>query len=204
MEDDDEIENDADDLDDTEEATSEKSAETAASNDEKEMEKDNEERQLVMDKHFVLPKRSTRSSRIIKPNKRLLEVGGIGISSISKKNSNEVQTVKTKPKNYFGLGDFAADASTASTSSALSLKLGKETFSSFGSMKLNSSFVLRQPRLQFGQTDSSGPFSKSTGSGLLLAASTSASSSAISTTTNAISFGSHNSVNSGKFTLSLT
>jgi len=180
MEEDDD--NEDDDLDDNEEGTSEKSPETAVSNEEK----DNEDRQLVMDKHFILPKRSTRSSRIIKPNKRLLEVGGIS----SKKNSNEVQSVKSKPKNYFGLGDFSADA--ASTSSASSVKLAKEPFSSFGSMKLNSSFVLRKPLLQF-QTEKSGSFAKS---GLLLATS----SSAISTT-NAISFGSHNSANSGKLNL---
>lgn len=37
---------------------------------------DNEEesqQQMIVDKHFVLPKRSTRSSRVIKPNKRFLD-----------------------------------------------------------------------------------------------------------------------------------
>ncbi|XP_034116270.1 histone-lysine N-methyltransferase trithorax isoform X1 [Drosophila albomicans] len=173
---------DDDDLDDNEEAVSEKSTETGPSIDDR----DNDDRQLVMDKHFVLPKRSTRSSRIIKPNKRLLDSGGI--SSTSKKNIPEtVSSAKTKPKNYFGLGDFAADTA-ASTS-----KLGKETtttFPSFAGMKLNNSFVLRQPRLQF--QDKGGLFAGAAAkSGLLLSTT---SSSAISTA-NTISFGSHNSAN---------
>ncbi|BFF90566.1 histone-lysine N-methyltransferase trithorax [Drosophila madeirensis] len=98
-----------------------------------------EEKQLVVDSQFVLPKRSTRSSRIIKPNKRLLEEGAI----------SRTVTPKAKPKNYFGL-----DAENSLSASR------KETFPSFGGVKLNSSssggssgasssFVLRQPRLQF-------------------------------------------------------
>lgn len=146
-----------------------------------------------MDKHFVLPKRSTRSSRIIKPNKRLLDVGGIS----SKKSTSDVIS-KPKPKNYFGLGDFASEtlastsSSSASTSSALGQKLLKETFPSFGSVKLNSSFVMRQPRLQF-QTDKSGSF---VGAKLATAVPLPASSSAISSA-NALSFGSLNNANSG-------
>lgn len=176
-------------MEDKEEAKPEKSGETAANLDEK----DGDDRQLVVDKHFVLPKRSTRSSRIIKPNKRLLDMGGIS----SKKSTSDVVS-KPKPKNYFGLTDFASDmvastssaSSSASTSSvALSQKLLKETFPSFGTAKLNSSFVMRQPRLQF-QTDKGGSFVGAT------ASPSPALSSAISLA-NALSFGSLNNANSG-------
>lgn len=156
-----------------------------------------------MYKHFVLPKRSTRSSRIIKPNKRLLEMGGItsttsnssSKSSSSKKsaNSNEISAkTTTKPtKNYFGLGDMADETAASSTSSsiALGLSLGKDHFPIFGSMKQNSSsFVLRKSRLQL-QTDNSGSTfaQKST---LLPASTSSISSSAMSSAANAVTFGS--------------
>lgn len=176
-------------MEDKEEAKPEKSAETTANMDEK----DGDDRQLVVDKHFVLPKRSTRSSRIIKPNKRLLDMGGIS----SKKSTSDAVS-KPKPKNYFGLTDFASEmaASTSSASSsssvALSQKLLKETFPSFGSTKLNSSFVMRQPRLQF-QTDKGGSF---VGAKLPTASPSPALSSAISLA-NAVSFGSLNNANSG-------
>lgn len=186
IEDDEDI--DDEDADDNEEAASEKSAETTASVDEKEI----DDRQLVMDKHFVLPKRSTRSSRIIKPNKRLLEVGGI----CSKKNPSDA-IGKPKPKNYFGLGDFASEAHASSSSSAataLSQKLGKETFASFATAKVNSSFVLRQPRLQF-QTDKSGSFVSAKPT-LPTTTLLPASSSAI-TSANVLSFGALNNANSG-------
>lgn len=49
--------------------------------------------QLIVDK-FILPKRSTRSSRLIKPNKRLLEDGFIVQKSTSK-NSNSCTTAIT-------------------------------------------------------------------------------------------------------------
>lgn len=137
----DEEDNDQEDID---EGVSEKSGEADKNGGESE-ERDSEEKQLVMDSHFVLPKRSTRSSRIIKPNKRLIEDG-----AISKKSAPS--SSDSKSKSLFG----APAPSTSSTSAG---------FSSFGSLKLNSntcgsgsgggsgSFVLRQPRLRF-QTDS--------------------------------------------------
>lgn len=174
-----------------------KSAETAVSHEE-----DVEQGKLIMYKHFVLPKRSTRSSRIIKPNKRLLEMGGItsttsnssSKSSSSKKsvNSNEISAkTTTKPtKNYFGLGDLSDETAASSTSSiTLGLSLGKDHFPIFGSMKQNSSsFVLRKSRLQL-QTDNSGSTfaQKST---LLPASTSSISSSAMSSAANAVTFGS--------------
>lgn len=187
-------------MDDNEESGSVKSAETAASHEE-----DVEQSKLIMYKHFVLPKRSTRSSRIIKPNKRLLEMGGItsttsnsssksSSSSSSKKsaNSNEIsaKTTTKATKNYFGLGDLADETAASSTSSiALGLSLGKDHFPLFGSMKQNgSSFVLRKSRLQL-QTDNSGSTfaQKST---LLPASTSSISSSAMSSAANAVTFGS--------------
>lgn len=48
--------------------------------------------QLIVDRHFILPKRSTRSSRVIKPNKRLLEDGSI-LSKPSVKQSLSMTTV---------------------------------------------------------------------------------------------------------------
>lgn len=186
-------------MDDNEESGSVKSAETAASHEE-----DAEQGKLIMSKHFVLPKRSTRSSRIIKPNKRLLELGGItAASNISSKsnssskknaNSNEISAKTTKPtKNYFGLGDLADETAVSSSSTAtltsslaLGLSLGKEHFPLFGSMKQNSSsFVLRKSRLQL-QTDiSASTFAKKS---TLLPASSS--SSAMSSAANAVTFGS--------------
>lgn len=183
-------------MDDNEESGSVKSAETAASHEE-----DVEQGKLIMYKHFVLPKRSTRSSRIIKPNKRLLEMGGItsttsnsSSKSSSKKsaNSNEISAkTTTKPtKNYFGLGDLSDETAASSTSSiALGLSLGKDHFPIFGSLKQNSSsFVLRKSRLQL-QTDNSGSTfaQKST---LLPASTSSISSSAMSSAANAVTFGS--------------
>lgn len=183
-------------MDDNEESGSVKSAETAVSHEE-----DVEQGKLIMYKHFVLPKRSTRSSRIIKPNKRLLEMGGItsttsnsSSKSSSKKsaNSNEISAkTTTKPtKNYFGLGDLSDETAASSTSSiALGLSLGKDHFPIFGSMKQNSSsFVLRKSRLQL-QTDNSGSTfaQKST---LLPASTSSISSSAMSSAANAVTFGS--------------
>ncbi|KAH8375891.1 hypothetical protein KR200_006400 [Drosophila serrata] len=135
---DEEDDNDQEDLD---EAASDKSAETEKS--EGGAEDSEEKQQLVMDSHFVLPKRSTRSSRIIKPNKRLLEEG-----AISKK-------PPPPPKSLFG------GASSVSSTSAGSLKIP-----SFGSLKSNTSvaasssssiFVLRQPRLQFQADSKLGP-----------------------------------------------
>lgn len=198
IEDDEENDDDAD-MDDNEESGSVKSAETAVSHEE-----DVEQGKLIMYKHFVLPKRSTRSSRIIKPNKRLLEMGGItsttsnssskSSSSSSKKsaNSNEIsaKTTTKATKNYFGLGNLADETAAKSTSSiALGLSLGKDHFPLFGSMKQNgSSFVLRKSRLQL-QTDNSGSTfaQKST---LLPASTSSISSSAMSSAANAVTFGS--------------
>lgn len=59
--------------------------------------------QLVVDKHFILPKRSTRSSRVIKPNKRLLENGSI-LKKVSSKNLNSTATsaVVNNPKELSG------------------------------------------------------------------------------------------------------
>lgn len=190
-------------MDDNEEAGSEKSAETAVSHEE-----DVEQAKLIMYKHFVLPKRSTRSSRIIKPNKRLLEMGGISScitsnSSSSSKNtsskkSNEI-SAKAKPKNYFGLGDLAdeTDASSSTTSStALSLSLGKEQFPSSITTKQYGSFVLRKSRLQL-QTDNSGSstFAGATSKSTLLSAT---SSSAMSAAANAVTFGSSSLSSPGK------
>lgn len=194
-------------MDDNEEAGSEKSAETAVSHEE-----DVEQAKLIMYKHFVLPKRSTRSSRIIKPNKRLLEMGGISScitsnSSSSKntsstKKSNEISTkASAKPKNYFGLGDLAdetaASSSSPTTSStALSLSLGKEHFPSSITTKQYGSFVLRKSRLQL-QTDNSGSstFAATTNKSTLLSAT---SSSAMSAAANAVTFGSSSLSSPGK------
>jgi len=153
-EDDEEVEEEEENEDDNDEAASEKSAETEKSAGTED--RDSEEKQLVMDSHFVLPKRSTRSSRIIKPNKRLLEEGGIS----SKKTPSSGDS---KAKNLFGAASSSTVSASGSTSSApASLKLAKESFSSFGSLKSNSStggsFVLRQPRLQFQADSKPGPF----------------------------------------------
>lgn len=197
-------------MDDNEEAGSEKSAETAVSHEE-----DVEQAKLIMYKHFVLPKRSTRSSRIIKPNKRLLEMGGISScitsnsnSSSSKntsstKKSNEISTkASAKPKNYFGLGDLADETAasssspTTSSSTALSLSLGKEHFPSSITTKQYGSFVLRKSRLQL-QTDNSGSstFAAATNKSTLLSAT---SSSAMSAAANAVTFGSSSLSSPGK------
>ncbi|XP_030371123.1 histone-lysine N-methyltransferase trithorax isoform X2 [Scaptodrosophila lebanonensis] len=178
MDDDEDDEDTDDNMEDNDEAASEKSSETMPSLNEESHEKtakNGEEKQLVVDKHFVLPKRSTRSSRIIKPNKRLLEDG-----SISKKNTNDTN-VKPKPKNYFGLSNF----NTEPSSHSLSLKTGKDAFSSFGNMKLNSSSVLWEPRLQF-QNDKNVPFASA--KSMLTAAALSPTSSAI-TPANSMTFG---------------
>lgn len=190
-------------MDDNEEADSEKSAETAVSHEE-----DVEQAKLIMYKHFVLPKRSTRSSRIIKPNKRLLEMGGISScitsnsssssKNISSKKSNEI-SAKAKPKNYFGLGDLAdetAASSSTTSSNALSLSLGKEHFPSSIATKQYGSFVLRKSRLQL-QTDNSGSstFAGTTSKSTLLSAS---SSSAMSAAANAVTFGSSSLSSPGK------
>lgn len=88
-----------------------------------EEEEEEEEQQIVVDKHFVLPKRSTRSSRVIKPNKWLLEDGIIckkvlhaktkqthattAAAAVSTTNSGgSVGTAKKEQQNYFGLGDY--------------------------------------------------------------------------------------------------
>ncbi|XP_017076694.2 LOW QUALITY PROTEIN: histone-lysine N-methyltransferase trithorax [Drosophila eugracilis] len=160
-EEDDEMEEDEDeDLDeeeenedDNDEVASEKSADTEKSAGAEE--RDPEERQLVMDSHFVLPKRSTRSSRIIKPNKRLLEEGGISTKKLPSLGDS-------KTKNVFGTASSSAVSTPSTSSASSSLKLAKESFSSFGSVKSNSSaggsFVLRQPRLQFQVDNKPGPF----------------------------------------------
>ncbi|XP_017117386.1 histone-lysine N-methyltransferase trithorax isoform X2 [Drosophila elegans] len=136
--------------DDNDEAASEKSADTEKSAGSEE--RDPEERQLVMDSHFVLPKRSTRSSRIIKPNKRLLEEGAISTKK-------PPQCGDSKAKNLFSA---ASSSAVTSASTSGSQKLAKEGFSSFGSLKTNSSagesFVLRPPRLQFQADSKQGPF----------------------------------------------
>lgn len=189
-------------MDDNEEAGSEKSAETAVSHEE-----DVEQAKLIMYKHFVLPKRSTRSSRIIKPNKRLLEMGGISscitsnsssTKNTSSKKNNEI-SAKAKPKNYFGLGDLAdetAASSSTTSSNALSLSLGKEHFPSSIATKQYGSFVLRKSRLQL-QTDNSGSstFAGTTSKSTLLSAS---SSSAMSAAANAVTFGSSSLSSPGK------
>ncbi|XP_017023747.1 histone-lysine N-methyltransferase trithorax [Drosophila kikkawai] len=138
---DEEDDNDQEELD---EAASDKSAETEKSEGGAE-DSEEKQQQLVMDSHFVLPKRSTRSSRIIKPNKRLLEEG-----AISKK-----PLPPPPAKSLFG------GASAASSNSPGILKIP-----SFGSLKSNTSaaasssssiFVLRQPRLQFQGDSKLGP-----------------------------------------------
>jgi len=142
--DDEEAEEDDENEDDNDEAASEKSAETekSAGADER----DPDEKQLVMDSHFVLPKRSTRSSRIIKPNKRLLEEGAISTKK-------PLSLGDSKGKNVFGTSSSSAGSTASTFSASTNLKLGKETFFNFGTLKPNSSaagnFVLRQPRLQF-------------------------------------------------------
>lgn len=81
-----------------------------------------EDQQIVIDKHFVLPKRSSRSSRVIKPNKRLVEDSVLSRnkslkSSSLNSNSNLLASPmlvkEEKPSgglslqsNYFGLGDY--------------------------------------------------------------------------------------------------
>uniref|UniRef100_A0A1A9V7Y0 Histone-lysine N-methyltransferase trithorax n=1 Tax=Glossina austeni TaxID=7395 RepID=A0A1A9V7Y0_GLOAU len=116
--------------------------------------------QLIVDKHFVLPKRSTRSSRVIKPNKRLIEDGIICKKSSLKSFSNNLNSKETKVNtNYFGLRDYKSKE--GSSGGNCILKSGKEQTSSaafnttnmfshfsVGGLKANS-FVLRQPRLQF-------------------------------------------------------
>uniref|UniRef100_A0A1B0FGB3 Histone-lysine N-methyltransferase trithorax n=1 Tax=Glossina morsitans morsitans TaxID=37546 RepID=A0A1B0FGB3_GLOMM len=116
--------------------------------------------QLIVDKHFVLPKRSTRSSRVIKPNKRLIEDGIICKKSSLKSFSNNLNSKETKANtNYFGLRDYKSKE--GSSGGNCILKSGKEQTSSaafnttnmfshfsVGGLKANS-FVLRQPRLQF-------------------------------------------------------
>ncbi|KAM7362848.1 histone lysine N-methyltransferase trithorax isoform 2-T6 [Cochliomyia hominivorax] len=160
---------------------------------------DEEEQQMIVDKHFVLPKRSSRSSRVIKPNSRLIEDGVICKKSVIKPSSNttsstaalvtkeEKLTVVNQQPNYFGLGDYNAKDCNGSTSlksskdlllensklsavfasSSCSSSNPTNVFSNFattsnsssstssstavsGSTSLKpSSFVLRQPRLQF-------------------------------------------------------
>lgn len=98
-----------------------------------EEEDEEEEQQIVMDKHFVLPKRSTRSSRVIKPNKWLLEDGIIckKVSHAKTKQMHATTTVtaastttannsgggvaaaKKEQQNYFGLGDYAETGNAA-------------------------------------------------------------------------------------------
>ncbi|XP_044314625.1 histone-lysine N-methyltransferase trithorax isoform X1 [Drosophila rhopaloa] len=153
-EDDEEVEEEEEnEPEDNDEAASEKSAETEKSTGSEE--RDPEEKQLVMDSRFVLPKRSTRSSRIIKPNKRLLEEGAI--SSRKPTSSGD-----SKAKNLFSAASSSLVASASTSSSSGCLKLGKESFCSFGSLKTNSSsgesFVLRPPRLQFQAESKQGPF----------------------------------------------
>ncbi|XP_002031219.2 histone-lysine N-methyltransferase trithorax isoform X1 [Drosophila sechellia] len=152
-EDDEEAEEDDENEDDNDEAASEKSAETekSAGADER----DPDEKQLVMDSHFVLPKRSTRSSRIIKPNKRLLEEGAISTKKPSSLGDS-------KAKNVFGASSSSVGSTASTFSASTNLKLGKETFFNFGTLKPNSSaagnFVLRQPRLQFQADNQQAPF----------------------------------------------
>lgn len=81
-----------------------------------------EEQQMIVDKHFVLPKRSSRSSRVIKPNSRLIEDGVICKKSVLKTNANTTTTSATakdvkedklggnnqQQPNYFGLGNYNA------------------------------------------------------------------------------------------------
>ncbi|KAH8283780.1 hypothetical protein KR054_001096 [Drosophila jambulina] len=145
-EDEDDAEDEEDDIDQDEldEAASDRSAETEKSEGGGPEDSEEKQQQLVMDSHFVLPKRSTRSSRIIKPNKRLLEEGAISKKPLP------------PPKSLFG----GASPAT-STTTAGSLKIP-----SFGSLKSNTSvaasssssiFVLRQPRLQFQADSKLGP-----------------------------------------------
>ncbi|XP_017046983.1 histone-lysine N-methyltransferase trithorax isoform X2 [Drosophila ficusphila] len=163
-EDDEEMEEeDENEQEDNDEAASEKSAETEKSAGAEE--RDPDEKQLVMDSHFVLPKRSTRSSRIIKPNKRLLEDGGISSKKVPTTMSGD-----SKTKNPFGTASSSLASSASSSAASGSLKLSKDSFSSFGSLKPSSSatgsFVLRQPRLQFQADSKSGPFGSATTSQL--------------------------------------
>ncbi|XP_067634471.1 histone-lysine N-methyltransferase trithorax isoform X2 [Eurosta solidaginis] len=135
---------------------------------------DEEEQQIVVDKHFVLPKRSTRSSRVIKPNKWLLEDGIIckKVAHVKTKQFNASATATTtstntiptnsgsscapkkEQQNYFGL---VSNEDAGIKSDALGIKISKDNKASFGatpfgtnfsSLKANN-FVLRQPRLQF-------------------------------------------------------
>lgn len=100
-------------------------------------EDDEEEQQIVVDKHFVLPKRSTRSSRVIKPNKWLLEDGFIcrrvshpkpkqthttattaatSVSTVTSTTGPGVGATKKEQPNYFSIGDYA-EAGKASSDS---------------------------------------------------------------------------------------
>ncbi|TMW53823.1 hypothetical protein DOY81_001108 [Sarcophaga bullata] len=162
---------------------------------------DDDDQQMIVDKHFVLPKRSCRSSRVIKPNKRLIEDGIIckksslktlvnhntSNSALSSKEDKIVAAASTavagstpQPANYFGLSDYNAKECNGSailkTSKDLSFEPSKlsttfssaassaNVFSNFGCSSSStstsgsasvsgslkpSSFVLRQPRLQF-------------------------------------------------------
>ncbi|XP_046805122.1 histone-lysine N-methyltransferase trithorax [Lucilia cuprina] len=149
-------------------------------------EEEEENQQMIVDKHFVLPKRSCRSSRLIKPNKRLIEDGIICKKSILKTATatiasaaalaakEEKTTAPAQQPNYFGLGDYNAKecngTSTLKSSKDITLESPKlsassftsssNVFSNFGNNSTStttnssttlkpSSFVLRQPRLQF-------------------------------------------------------
>ena len=98
---------------------------------------DDDDQQMIVDKHFVLPKRSCRSSRVIKPNKRLIEDGIIckksSLKTLANHNSSNaalsskedkiaaaasttVAAATPQPANYFGLPDYNAKECNGSAS----------------------------------------------------------------------------------------
>lgn len=104
-----------------------------------ENEDDDDDQQMIVDKHFVLPKRSCRSSRVIKPNKRLIEDGIIcrksSLKTIANHNSlnatlsskedkiaataaasTTVAATTPQATNYFGLNDYNAKECNGSAS----------------------------------------------------------------------------------------
>lgn len=133
-----------------------------------------EEQQMIVDKHFVLPKRSNRSFRVIKPNKRLLDDGSICKKSllntkkeVSKPIAQKKETTLSSSSssslagNYFGLGKLEEKEKSIEQSINKDNSESKSNFllnaSSFGSnfglgnvaSKISNNFVLRQPKLQF-------------------------------------------------------
>ncbi|XP_075145916.1 histone lysine N-methyltransferase trithorax [Haematobia irritans] len=142
------------------------------------LDRNEEEHQVVLDTHFVLPKRSSRSSRLIKPNKRLVEDSILtkktstktGHGNASNSSPSLLKSNTSLQSNYFGLGDYngqdmngltVSKSSKDSTATEAAIKPSafaaatSTAFTNFGGNPLLSSakpgsFILRQPRLQFG------------------------------------------------------